>query len=349
MPVNCSCSDTTGYRTLAQLRSDVMIATGYAVQAASPPPGKAAEINMYLQMAQNHLIQRFPALRTERWFTWSLEAGERFYDFPSNDENGLTFPANILASPSTTGGILAAGAKSYRISAINAIGETLASTAATCTTTGATSIVTLTWSIVPGATGYKIYGRSGGTELLIDSVGPGTVLTFVDTGAEPPSGALPVANTTIECAKQIDPYELTWVGVEQDSGWYELRQGINPQSLGYDQSGWPTAYEMRQCIELWPAPAETTGSLRVKARFKQTAFSADGDYPSIDDRLVFLLAVANLKAAYGKPDAGNYVGQLEVLLGNLVAGTHGTKRYIPGARSTGNSVYVEPRPLVPFP
>lgn len=345
MPVNCSCSDTTGYRTLAQLRSDVMIATGYAVQAASPPPGKAAEINMYLQMAQNHLIQRFPALRTERWFTWSLEAGERFYDFPNNDENGLSPPTGVTASPSIAGGTLSAGTKSYRVSAINAIGETLAATAATCITIGASGSVTVSWEIVPGATGYNIYGRTGGTELFMAQV---TALTWIDDGSITPAGALPVANTTIECTKQIDPYELTWVGVEQDSGWYELRKGINPQSLGYDQTGWPTAYEMRQCIEIWPAPSATTGSLRVKARFKQTAFSADGDYPSIDDRLVFLLAVANIKAAYGKPDAGNYVGQLEVLLGNLVAGSHGTKRYIPGSRTSGNAVYVEPRPLVPF-
>lgn len=349
MPVNCNCTDTTGYRTLLQLRTDLMVALGYAVQAASPPPGMASLLTLHLQQAQRQIIQRFPSLRTERWFTWSLKAGERFYDFPNNDENGLSFPSGIVATPSTTGGILPAGVKSYRISAVNAFGLTLASTAATCTTTGATSTVTLTWNIVPGATGYRIYGRTGGSELLIGFASSLTVLTYIDGGFESPSGALPIANTTIECAKVINQYQITWVGVEQESSWYELRKGIHPTSLGYEQTGWPQNYELRQCIEIWPSPATTSGALRVKARFKPEAFVADGDKTTIDDDLVFMLALANLKAHYRQPDAGNYVNQFETHMMSLVAGTHGSARYIPGSNKGYDSNYVEPRTTVPFP
>jgi len=157
-----------------------------------------------------------------------------------------------------------------------------------------------------------------------------------------------VANTTIECAKTINQYQITWVGVDQDSGWYELRYGINPMSLGYDQTGWPTNYELKQCIEIWPAPEATSGALRIKARFKAEAFTADGDKPTVDDDLVFMLALANLKAHYRHPDAGNYAGQFETHMGTLVAGTHGSARYIPGRSTSSGNVYVEPRPLVPF-
>lgn len=348
MPVNCNCTDVTGYRTLAELRSDIMIALGYAVQASNPPPGMTALINHHLKSAQRRLIHRHKALRTDRWFTWSLVANERFYDFPENDENAtLATPVAAAFSASTTGGNLVADAYYYRVSAINANGETLAF-AQVSQVVGGTFFgrVTVNWTAVTGATGYKVYGRTNNTELLIATVG--LVTTYIDDGSITPAGALPTSNTTAECTKEIDPYEITWVGVEQDSGWYELRKGISPNNLGWDQTGWPTNYELKQCIELWPAPEDSTGTLRVRARFKAEPFDADTDKPSIDDELVFLLALGNLKAHYGKPDAGNYIDQMNVLLGNLTAGSHGTRRYIPGTRQT-STTYVEPRPLVPFP
>ncbi len=347
MSVNCNCTDTTSYRTLLQLRTDLMVALGYAVQAASPPPGMASLLTLHLQQAQRQIIQRFPSLRTERWFTWSLEAGERFYDFPNNDENGLPTPTGVVVTASSTGGTLAAGIKSYRVSAINSFGETLASTAVTVFTGGATSSTTITFTAVYGATGYKLYGRTSGSELLMYTSGAET-LTFTDDGSVTPAGALPVANTAIECAKQINQYQITWVGVDQENAWYELRKGINPTSLGYDQTGWPQAYELRQCIEIWPAPATTSGALRVKARFKPEAFTADGDKTTIDDDLVFMLALANLKAHYRQPDAGNYVSQFETHMMSLVAGTHASARYISGTRRDGDTNYVEPRTTVPF-
>lgn len=344
MIVNCNCTDTTGYRTLLQLRTDLMVALGYAVQAASPPPGMASLLTLHLQQAQRMIIQRFPSMRTDRWFTWSLLAGARFYDFPNNDENGISFPV-ISATNSTTGGTLAAGVKSYRVTSVNAIGQSLPSVAATTTTTGATSTATITWAAVPGATSYKVYGRSAGTELLMATV---TAVTWTDTGAVTPAGALPVVNGTIDCTKTINQYQITWVGVEQDNAWYELRKGINPTLLGYDQTGWPQSYEIRQCIEIWPAPATTSGALRVKARFKPEAFTADSDKTTIDDDLVFMLALANLKAHYRHPDAGNYVNQFETHMMALVAGTHASARYIPGTNRNTDSNYVEPRTTVPF-
>jgi hypothetical protein len=113
----------------------------------------------------------------------------------------LATPTGVTATPAATGGTLAAGAKSYRVSAINAFGQTLASAAATCTTTGSTSKVTVAWSAVVPAdgaspvTGYKIYGRTSGSELLMATVGAG-VLTWDDTGSVTPAGALPSSNTT---------------------------------------------------------------------------------------------------------------------------------------------------------
>lgn len=106
----------------------------------------------------------------------------------------LATPVNAAFSTATTGGTLAAGTYYYRVSAINSMGETLASTETSIATTGSTSTVTVNWGAVSGATGYKVYGRSTGAELLMATVG--NVTTWTDDGSITPAGALPAANTT---------------------------------------------------------------------------------------------------------------------------------------------------------
>lgn len=243
MPINPTDNDTTGYRTLAQLRQALMRRMGYApAQINNPPPGVAELCNELLQDANRMLVRRFPALRTERWFSWTLAAGERFYSLTANDEQSAT--------PAVT--------------------------------------------------------------------------------------------------KQIDPYSITWAGYELDNTRYPLVRGIPEAAIAQDVSSRPTHYDIRQAIELWPAPAATEGTLLLRGHWRAGAFTADTDTPDIDDEAVFLLALANLKAHHGKADAQNYVTQMEVHLAKLVAGTHGTARYIPGASQGADYVYTLPVPSEPF-
>jgi len=93
-------------------------------------------------------------------------------------------------------GTLAAGTYYYRLSAINATGETVPGPVNSFTALANTG-VTLTWPTVTNATGYKIYGRSDSTGLnllLIASVG--LVNSWTDSGAATPAGALPTMDTT---------------------------------------------------------------------------------------------------------------------------------------------------------
>lgn len=109
----------------------------------------------------------------------------------------LTTPAAPGVTTATTGGTLAnSTVYSYRVSATNSAGETLPSAAATVTTgaTGGAHSNTVTPAAVAGATGYKIFGRTAGTELLLATRTDAT--PWVDTGAVTPSGALPASNTT---------------------------------------------------------------------------------------------------------------------------------------------------------
>ncbi len=95
-----------------------------------------------------------------------------------------------------TTGTLAAATYYYRVSATTPAGETLA-----CTEVGlgvgASGGVILNWTQVPGATGYKVYGRTTGGELLMSTITNGTTTTFTDNGSVTPSGALPTVNTGI--------------------------------------------------------------------------------------------------------------------------------------------------------
>lgn len=121
--------------------------------------------------------------------------------------------APVVPSISTaaTGGTLAAATYSYRVSkVINGI-ETTASTAVTQTTTGATSTVTVDWTATADtrATAYKVYGRTGGSELLMATVNMPTKV-FVDDGSVTPAGALPAVSTAVTL---WDPYGSLRTGV----------------------------------------------------------------------------------------------------------------------------------------
>lgn len=129
-------------------------------------------------------------------------------------DDGKTTDAVVLArqesappAPATTtsgtGGTLAAGTYSYRVSAvINGI-ETAASPIKTQTTTGTTSTVTVNWTTIAasapysGASAFKVYGRSGGSQLLMGTVNMPTT-TFTDTGAVTPSGAAPTDTGSVK-------------------------------------------------------------------------------------------------------------------------------------------------------
>jgi hypothetical protein len=218
---NCQCDDPNPSRTLAQLRTEMMVRLGFSAMTANPPPGMVPLLNSFLQGAQRSLYRQYTVLRTERFYTWNMEPGQRFYDLDANAD---------------------------------------------------------------------------------------------------------------ECTKRLDPRMITWVGISDgDDWWRPLVCGIPPESYTWPNvQGWPQRYEIRQCIEVWPAPDDANLRLRIKGHFGLEPFEADGDQCTIDDEAVFLFALARAKAHYGAPDARNYQNDAQVYIKNLVSGSHMTRRYIPG-------------------
>jgi len=109
---------------------------------------------------------------------------------------GVTQPTGLAATSSITGGSLGTSTYTYMVSAMALNGESLASVPATITiSSGTTNSVSLTWNPVPGAVGYRVYGRTTGSSFgLLDTVGA-TTYRFVDTGSLTPDVAIqPITN-----------------------------------------------------------------------------------------------------------------------------------------------------------
>jgi hypothetical protein len=135
------------------------------------------------------------------------------------------------------------------------------------------------------------------------------------------------------CDMVFDQTKVDWVGVEDLNGrWYELINGIPPEFYTTrTQRGLPVRYDMRSCIEVYPAPAGAY-TLRIKGDFGLNAFAADGDKTTIDDHVVFLLALANAKVHYKQQDAKSVYQQYTDYLAGMVSDKHATARYIPGVK-----------------
>ena len=129
----------------------------------------------------------------------------------------LPAPTGVAATPSGTGGTLPAGTYYYRVTFLNAAGETIGSAEVTATTTGSTSSVSIAWNTNSGATSARIYrGTASGAQTVYytdaDGVGP-----FVDTGAAGTAGTVPnvsTARVTIPDADDIWP--VTGVSVDKN-------------------------------------------------------------------------------------------------------------------------------------
>lgn len=146
---------------------------------------------------------------------------------------GTTGPIDNLSAPTvsvTNIGSTGATTYGYRVSAINSVGETLASSTVV-TTTGNSSLTgsnynRISWTRVLNATGYKVYGRTSGSELLIATVT--TANHYDDTGAVTPAGALPGTNTTGYSSTRTSIGTL----MKQQTGTTDLDKWIGPFPVG---------------------------------------------------------------------------------------------------------------------
>lgn len=101
--------------------------------------------------------------------------------------DNLGTPAAPTGTIQATGGTLPAGTYNYKVTVIGPGGESAASTASANIVigSGTTNQITVTWTAVNGARGYKLYGRTGSNFHFITNIGA-TTTSFIDTGSITP-------------------------------------------------------------------------------------------------------------------------------------------------------------------
>lgn len=137
------------------------------------------------------------------------------------------------------------------------------------------------------------------------------------------------------CDLSFSPYkniEGAWL-IDLNGAWLPMASGIPPAMYTtLNNRSLPTRYEIRQCLEVFPAPSASGYQVAIKGHFGLLPFAADEDKTTIDSELVFLWALYEAKLQYRQTDAAVYSDKARERIGDLTAGTHGSRRYIPGTR-----------------
>lgn len=141
---------------------------------------------------------------------------------------------------------------------------------------------------------------------------------------------------------------ILWVGANIGTvgspQWTKLDEGIDLCHYNeYVTTGYPSRYARRATgFEILPARDQAyTGKVAYMAPL--SAFSQDGHAATIDDGIIFLMALANAKAHYKHKDADQYASQLTAVLTRIKSTQWGNQRFLPPGR---NEPPPMPRPIV---
>jgi hypothetical protein len=213
----------------------------------------------------------------------------------------LGVPTGGTATPSTTGGTLAAGTYSYKVVAVSPEGTTDPSAAFSATTTGTTSKVTLAWTAVTHAIGYKVYGRTAGSWALMGSP---TSPAFIDDGSVTPSGAPPTVNTAVDRAVKTfgAPFYV-------DGARFSVYGGVECKAIGYDRE--MTAADLATAF----SAMESNG---VESAFMDYIFTGAVDLTPAGGAVDVTLGVALLEEYAAMHYAGRATVHLTRALGTLL-------------------------------
>lgn len=134
--------------------------------------------------------------------TYRNAAGETTDVVVTGVQGSAPAAGDFSVTPSLTGGTLVAATYSYKVTVVvNGVESPAVATAKTgVVASGSTGSNTISFATglasFPTATAWKVYGRTGGTELFIATVTAPTN-SYVDTGSVTPAGALPTATNAI--------------------------------------------------------------------------------------------------------------------------------------------------------
>ncbi len=204
------------------------------------PAASVSNINGSLAVTQNApSSSAVGGFLTPSTYTYSVTARNSYGESLPSSPSSVTIPpllvpSGVSAALSTIASSLAAGTYDYVVTATGissggGSGETTASANVSATTTSTDPSVTISWSAVTGAGGYRIYrGTAAGTYTVYYSVS-GSTLSYTDTGAAATSGSPPTTNTAYTYTHTVT---VNWSAVSGATD-YRVYKGFQSGALQY--------------------------------------------------------------------------------------------------------------------
>ena len=185
-------------------------------------------------------------------------------------------------TPLPTGGTFAVGTYYYRISALNAVGETVTGPEASVAV-GANGRVTVTWAAVTGATGYRIYrGSAAGQLTNLQTYLPGNVVTYTDTGTNSPN---PTGGSG--SAAPLNGDTASFTGTSGGPAGVSYPEGTNVTQGGQGRGRAPIGAEVTVATAV-PLAVNVKGTVVHRA-----GYSLDGDAGTVATRAAINRSLAN--------------------------------------------------------
>jgi hypothetical protein len=134
----------------------------------------------------------------------------------------------------------------------------------------------------------------------------------------------------IDYPATANPDRITAISILKGNVWSEpLEKGINPaRYTTQSMKSWPTRWEPYEQIELWPI-SNAAYTARIFFIKNLDRFTEDNDHSTIDDTLIFTIALGDAKAHYRQPDAPVFMKRAENLLLTLKAKSWGKSKFSP--------------------
>lgn len=151
----------------------------------------------------------------------------------------------------------------------------------------------------------------------------------------------------LDIPNDCDPNKIISIAVKIGSIWHELTHGIKYYHESLTSESYPLRYDIRYeggtghppspevrvgQLEFWPVP-QSVYPLRIEYYRRVQEFTDPTHECTVNDRLVFLHALANGKAHYQRSDAQVYGAQLDAMMRKLKSQQYGNKRFIFGKKS----------------
>ena len=139
-----------------------------------------------------------------------------------------------------------------------------------------------------------------------------------------------ISQTLYDWPDDVNPRQTWEYRVQYNDIWHPMFENITFEyDTIADMPFFPRRYDKKDQLEIWPQP-DAVYKIRYEYYVRLGRFTQDTDRCTVDDDLLFALALGKAKLHYRHPDAQTYLAQADALMRELNLRNLGQKRFIIG-------------------